>query len=152
MELPTTLTQLASAFPVAKPVTDCLQTHVIPILTRDVPDGSLSTGRPVWQDFAHFLPNVGGASGGFDVNGPYTRVLNAAGSGVLGGGALGSNPAIKGTIVSTLPPGGTSLIGARPAWVGTLTSKAFRPDVPCATQAVPRLPSRTAAADLVRAP
>jgi ABC-type transporter Mla subunit MlaD len=150
VQLPTTLTQLASAFPVAKPVTDCLQTHVIPILTREVPDGSLSTGRPVWQDFAHFLPNVGGASGAFDVNGPYTRVLNAGGPSVQSGGALGSNPALNGTIVGTLPPGGTSLLGARPAWVGTLTSNDFRPDVRCATQPVPSLASRTVAAEVVR--
>jgi phospholipid/cholesterol/gamma-HCH transport system substrate-binding protein len=146
VELPTVVTQLASALPITKQVTDCIQTHVVPILTREVPDGSLSTGRPVWQDFAHFLPGVAGASGNFDANGPYTRVLVAAGPSFLSGGALGTSSAL-GTLVSTLPPGGTSLLGARPVWAGDLTSADFRPDVPCATQPVPSLASTTGAVD-----
>jgi phospholipid/cholesterol/gamma-HCH transport system substrate-binding protein len=147
VQLPTIITTLASAFPITKQVTDCLQTNVIPILNKQVPDGSLSTGRPVWQDFAHFLPGVAGASGNFDANGPYTRVLTAAGPSFLSGGVLGLAPAI-GTIVSTLPPGGTSLLGARPVWAGDLPSSAFRPDVPCATQPVPSLVSATGAVDV----
>jgi phospholipid/cholesterol/gamma-HCH transport system substrate-binding protein len=146
-QFPTILRQLATAFPITKQVTDCLQTHVIPVLRAQVPDGALSSGRPVWQDFAHFLPGVAGASGSFDANGPYTRVLAAAGTNSLTGGALGSIP-ILGQLVGTAPPGGTSLLGARPAWVGDLSSQAFRPDVPCSTQKVPSLASPAAAADL----
>jgi phospholipid/cholesterol/gamma-HCH transport system substrate-binding protein len=142
VQLPTIITRLASAFPITKQLTDCLQHNVIPVFNKEVPDGSLSTGRPVWQDFAHFLPGVAGASGNFDANGPYTRVLTAAGPGFLSGGVLGTS-SIIGTINSTLPPGGTSLLGARPIWAGDLSSSAFRPDVPCASQPVPNLASTT---------
>jgi hypothetical protein len=137
-QFPAILTQLATAFPLTKQVTDCLQTHVTPSLKMEVPDGPLSTGRPVWQDFVHFLPNIAGASGNFDADGPYVRVLAGAGTNTLSGGLLGSLPVI-GTILGTAPPGSTSLLGARPAWVGDLTPSDFRPDVPCATQTLPSL-------------
>jgi hypothetical protein len=146
-QFPDILRQLAVVFPITKEVTDCLQTHVIPLFEEQVPDGSLSTGRPVWQDFAHFLPTVAGASGSFDWNGPYTRVLAAAGSDSLTGGTLGTLP-VLGQLVGTAPPGGNSLLGARPAWVGDLPASAFRPDIPCTSQPVPSLASPTAAADL----
>lgn len=145
VEFPTVQRQLASVFPVTKQVSDCLQTHVTPILRAQVPDGSLSTGRPVWQDFAHFLPGVAGASGSFDGNGPYTRVLAGAGSSITGGilGTLGGVP-----LVGSSAPGGGSLLGARPVWAGDLSSSAFHPEVPCTSQPVPSLASSTAAADL----
>ncbi len=147
VEFPTIQTQLASVFPSTKQVSDCLHTHVVPIFKSQVPDGSLSTGRPVWQDFAHFLPGVAGASGSFDANGPYTRVLAGAGSDSLTGGLLGSIP-ILGQIVGSSPPGGGSLLGARPSWVGDLSSSAFHPEVPCASQPVPSLAAPAAATDL----
>lgn len=158
-QLPSALSELGRAFPITKQVTDCLRTHVTPLLSQTVPDGALSTGRPVWQDFVHFLPGVAGASGNFDANGPYTRVLASAGDNTLTGGAggllgtlggvlggLGSTLGnTLGSLVGTAPPGGTPLLGARPQWVGALTSSDFRPDVPCTTQAVPSLVSSTAA-------
>ena len=111
-KLPQVLTDFSQVFPITKQVTDCLRTHLTPVLKESVPDGSLSTGRPVWQDFAHFLPGVGGASANFDANGSYTRVLVNAGSQTLTGGTLGG-------LVATAPPGGTSLLGARPPGPGT---------------------------------
>ncbi len=150
-QFPTILRLLAGAFPIGKQVTDCLRTHVTPIFNQQVPDGSLSTGRPVWQDFVHFLPNIAGASGNFDANGPYTRVLAGAGSNSVTGGILGSVP-LLGQIVGASPPGGSSLLGARPSWVGDLTPSAFGPDVPCATQKLPSLSSPAAASDLRPAP
>lgn len=129
-EFPSILAQLAGAFPMGKQITDCLRTHVLGVLTKSVPDGSLSTGRPVLQDFLHFLPNLAGASGSFDGDGPYTRFLAGAGSNTLSGAS---------GLVSTTPPGSNSLEGARPHWVGDLTARDFRPDVPCSTQPVPSL-------------
>jgi phospholipid/cholesterol/gamma-HCH transport system substrate-binding protein len=146
-QFPSVLSELGSAFPIAKQVTDCLQTHIIPVFKAQVPDGSLSTGRPVWQDFAHFLPNVGGATGSFDANGPYTRTLAGAGSDTLTGGTLGTLPGV-GQLEGTAPPGNDSLSGARPAWVGDLTASDFRPDESCATQKVPSLASPTLPPDL----
>lgn len=141
-ELPAILTQLSRAFPIGKQITDCLQTHVLPILNATVPDGSLSTGQPVWKEFVHFLPSVAGATGSFDANGHYTRVLIGAGSNSLSGTFAGQQ------LVSTPPPGGSSLQGARPQWVGDLTSNDFHPEAPCASQPVPSLSSGTGAPDL----
>lgn len=144
-KLPSILTQLASAFPIGRQVTDCLTTHVIPVLVSPVPDGSLSSGRTVLQDFVHFLPGLAGASGSFDANGPYTRFVAGAGPDTLTG-------SFGGGLVSTTPPGGGSIQGARPHWIGDLKAKDFRPDVPCATQKVPSLGSSTAAPDLRSSP
>jgi phospholipid/cholesterol/gamma-HCH transport system substrate-binding protein len=139
-EFPTVLTQLGKAFPISKLVTDCLQTHVTPTLKKIVPDGILTSHRPVWQDFVHFLPNVAGATGSFDGNGPYTRTLVGGGSDSLTGGDFGNVPGV-GEIVGSSPPGNGSLLGARPHWVGDLQPSDFRPDVNCSTQPVPSLAS-----------
>jgi virulence factor Mce-like protein len=147
-QFPTLLTQLGQAFPITKQVTDCLTSHITPILTSTVPDGILSTGRPVWQDFVHFLPGVAGASADFDANGPYTRVLVGAGTQTLEG--LSYVPGI-GQLVGSEVPGGGTVQGARPAWVGTLKPSVFRPDVPCSSDAVPSLAAPAAASDLAAA-
>lgn len=139
-QLPALLTELTKTFPIGKQITDCLQTHLLPVLKQQVPDGSLSSGRPAWQDFIHFLPGVAGASGSFDANGPYTRNLVGAGTNTLTYAPL--------NLVGTAPPGSTALQGARPVWAGDLNSADFRPDVPCATQPVPSLASATGLPDL----
>ena len=141
-QLPAILTQLASAFPIGKQVTDCLSTHVLPILRRKVPDGSLSTGRTVLQDFIHFLPGLAGASGSFDGDGPYTRFVAGAGTNSLTGSFAGK------LVTATPPSGGRSIQGARPQWFGDLQPSDFRPDARCASQKVPSLASGTAAPDL----
>jgi virulence factor Mce-like protein len=148
-QFPSILTDLGAAFPITKQITDCLRTHVTPLLSQVVPDGSLTSGRPVWQDFVHFLPNVAGASGSYDANGPYTRVLAAAGTNTLSGtgSLLGSLPII-GKLVGTAPPGGSSLQGVSPVWIGDLKPSAFRPDQSCSKQKLPSLGDANAAADL----
>ena len=144
-QLPAILTEFSRAFPIGKQITDCLQSHVLPILNATVPDGSLSTGQPVWKDFAHSLPGLAGASGSFDANGPYTRVLLGAGTDSLSGTVAGQQ------LVATAPPGGSSLEGARPQWVGELTPNDFHPEAACAAQPVPSLTSATAPPDLTPA-
>ncbi|MFL5823746.1 MAG: MlaD family protein [Solirubrobacteraceae bacterium] len=140
-ELPSLLTQLASAFPIGRQVTDCLITHVLPILARHVPDGSLSTGHTVLQDFLHFLPGLAGATGSFDANGPYTRFLAGAGPDSLSGNFGGKS------LFSTTPPGGGSVQGARPHWLGDLQPRDFRPDVRCTSQKLPSLAATTGSPD-----
>lgn len=139
-QLPNILTELAQAFPIGHQVTSCFVTHIIPILVQQVPDGSLSTGNSVLQDFMHFLPGLAGASASFDGNGPYTRFLAGAGTDTLTGSF--------GRLVSTAPPGGGSIQGVRPRWIGDLQPRDFRPDAPCATQKLPSLAAATAASDL----
>jgi phospholipid/cholesterol/gamma-HCH transport system substrate-binding protein len=143
--LPSILTQVASAFPIGDRLTNCFITHVIPILVQKVPDGSLSTGGTVLQDFLHFLPGLAGATGSFDANGPYTRFLLGAGTDTLTGSLPG------GGLVSTAGPGGQAIEGARPHWFGDLQPADFRPDVACATQRVPSLSAPTVASDLRQA-
>jgi phospholipid/cholesterol/gamma-HCH transport system substrate-binding protein len=150
-QFPSVLTELGHAFPITRALTQCLSTHVTPILTSEVPDGSLSTGMPVWKDFVHFLPNVAGASASFDGNGPYTKTLLGAGTNTL---ELLNNLPLIGNLVGTQLPGGGNLQGASPSWVGDLTPADFRPDVPCNTQPVPSLAAPTASPDTraVRSP
>jgi hypothetical protein len=143
-QFPALLTQLGSLFPITKAVTDCLSTHITPTLQKVVPDGSLSTGRPAWQDFVHFLPNIAASSGNFDANGPWVRLLAGAGTNTL---SLGKLP-IVGQLLGSQPPGGGSLQGARPIWHGELAPADFQPGAPCASQPVPSLASPTAAPDL----
>jgi phospholipid/cholesterol/gamma-HCH transport system substrate-binding protein len=153
---PHVLVQLEGALPVTKPVADCLRTHVVPMLKETVPDGALSTGRPMWQDFVHFLPLVAGASGNFDANGPSIRVLAGVGTSSLTGGVLGTLNTVLGTVTNLvgIAPGGSPPTGARPTWVGQLRPSAFRPDVSCASQPLPGLAATGGAEDLraVRTP
>jgi ABC-type transporter Mla subunit MlaD len=142
-QFPSLLSLLGQTFPITKQVTDCLSTHVTPILKSVVPDGSLTTGEPVWQDFVHFLPAVAGASANFDGNGPYTRTLIGAGDETL---SSGNTPGL-GSLVGTAVPGGGSLEGASPQWVGALKPSDFRPDVPCTSQPVPSLAAPATAPD-----
>jgi phospholipid/cholesterol/gamma-HCH transport system substrate-binding protein len=143
---PAVLGELGQAFPATEAVTSCLRTHVVPILEGKVQDGNLSTNEPVWEDFVHFLPSLASASGDFDGNGPYIRVLLGAGSNTVQLGTLGSLPGI-GTLVGT-SPGGQSIEGSAPAWIGDLPPSVFRPDVSCASQPLPALTQTVAATDL----
>jgi phospholipid/cholesterol/gamma-HCH transport system substrate-binding protein len=146
-DLPKVLTQLGTAFPMTQAVSECLSRNIVPILDSDVQDGSLSTGEPVWQDFVHFLPNVAGATGSFDGDGHYTRTLLGVGTDSLTGGALDGITSTLNTITngldaatgSTAVPGGGTVTGAAPQWVGTLTPADFRPDVSCTSQPLPKL-------------
>jgi phospholipid/cholesterol/gamma-HCH transport system substrate-binding protein len=141
-QLPSLLTELGRVFPVTKAVTDCLRTHVTPILDSIVPDGSLSSGRPVWQDFVHFLPGVASAAQNFDGNGYWIRLLVGAGTSSF---SLGNLPGVGELVGDT--PSNTPIEGSRPIWQGDLTSDAFQPGVPCAEDKLPSLVSATAASD-----
>jgi phospholipid/cholesterol/gamma-HCH transport system substrate-binding protein len=142
-QFPNTLNQLGTVFPITKGVTDCLRTHVTPILTQAVPDGPLSTGRPVWQDFLHLLSGLSSAVQNFDGNGYWIRLISSVGD---NGISIGKLP-LLGQILG-VTPGSPGIEGARPQWVGDLTSADFRPDVACSSQPVPSLTATTAQADV----
>ncbi len=146
-DFPTTLEQLGSVFPITKGVTDCLRTHVTPVLGEVVPDASLSTGRPVWQDFVHLLTGLSSAVQNFDGNGYWIRLINSSGENEL---SLGSVPGL-GQILGLSSSGNSGVEGARPKWVGDLNSADFRPDVSCSSQPVPSLSSATVSSDVRRA-
>jgi virulence factor Mce-like protein len=129
VEFPTTLHQLGSAFPITKAVTDCLRTHVTPVLTSQVPDGSLRSGQPVWQDFVHFITGLSSAVQNFDGNGYWIRSI-------LG---TGTNSASVGQLINSSTTSIPGIEGSSPHWVGDLTPSDFRPDASCSSQPVVNL-------------
>ncbi len=56
----------------------------MPLFNAKVPDGALSSGRPVWQDFAHALVGLSSASQNFDGNGHALRYQFGLGAQTLG--------------------------------------------------------------------
>ncbi len=98
-DLPTLISNLAVTFPSTKPMTDCLSSHIVPMLESKVPDGDLSTGRPVWQDFAHALTGLSSASQNFDGNGHSMRYQVGTGDQTL---STVSVPGL-GRLVATAP-------------------------------------------------
>jgi virulence factor Mce-like protein len=142
-DLPALIDKVAGLFPVAKSVTDCLTSHGLPILTAQVPDGPLSTGRPVWQDFAHSLVGLASASQNFDGNGYALRYMGGGGTQTLSTGPL---PVI-GPLAGSSPSSGP-ILGARPVWLGPGIVPPFRPDQPCTAQPLPNLQAGTAPSDL----
>jgi hypothetical protein len=143
-KLPSTLSKLGGAFKTTKPVTDCLRTHVIPILNTEVPDGSLSTGQPMWKDFAHTLDQLSSGVQNFDGNGYWMRMGAATDVGI----STGTLPGIGNVLALT--PSSEGVLGARPQWDGPLTPADFRPDVSCSTQPVPNLAAPTGKSDFAR--
>lgn len=146
VQFPSLQTKLATAFPIGKSVTDCLRTHVTPTLNKIAPDGALSSGRPVWQDFIHFLPGLASAAQNFDANGYWIRLLAGVGTQGL---SLGTLPGV-GTVLGTAPSN-SPIQGSRPEWVGNLPASVFHPEASCQDQPVPSLASPTAAPDTRRA-
>jgi ABC-type transporter Mla subunit MlaD len=143
VSFPATLRELGTVFPVTKGVTDCLRTHVTPVLNDIVPDGSLSSGRPAWQDFVHFLVGLSSAAQNFDGNGYWIRLISGTGENGL---SVGQLPGLGSILGAT--PGTAGIEGARPTWAGDLTPADFRPDVSCSTQPVPSLNATTSSPDL----
>jgi virulence factor Mce-like protein len=141
VSLPSLVQRLGGLFPVLKPVTDCVRTHIAPVLLGSVPDGSLSTGQPVWEEFAHALVGLAGAAQNFDGNGYALRIVIGAGAETVTAVLPG-----LGKVIGVLP-GSSAIIGARPQWVGDLTPDVFHPEAPCATQPLAHLGSPTAAGD-----
>ena len=131
VELPTLVVRMGALFPTIKPLSDCLRTHIVPVLTAAAPDGDLSTGRPVWQDLAHALVGLTSASQNFDGNGYNIRYL-------FGGGPEGfSTQNIPG--IGTLSATTASPLRSRPVPPAGGAPPEIRRDVDCASQPVPSL-------------
>lgn len=133
--LPTLSTRLQALFPLVTPVSDCLLDRALPVLTSEIDDGQLSSGRPVWQDVVHAAVGLAGASSSFDGNGPAVRYLAAAGDESI---ATGSVPGL-GPLVGQ----GPKVIGSTPKWLGNGRMSPFRPDVACREATPVNLQSRT---------
>jgi phospholipid/cholesterol/gamma-HCH transport system substrate-binding protein len=131
VDLPTLVVRMGSLFPTVKPLADCLRTHIVPILKAEVPDGTLSTGRPVWQDFAHSLVGLTSATQDFDANGYSTRYL-------FGGGPSGfSTDSLPG--IGTLTGSASGPLQSRPMPPPGGAPPPIRRDADCASQPLPSL-------------
>lgn len=143
VSFPQLLIRLSRLVATVKPITDCVTSHVVPVLSQEVPDGALSTGRPAWQDLAHLLPGIASAAQDFDGNGYALRYQAGAGPQALSAGSLAGAGMLTGA-----QPTGSPLAGARPVWTGRLQPSAFQPAAPCSAQPVPSLRADVGSAGL----
>lgn len=125
-DLPRLVGSLAATFPSAKPLSDCLASHIVPVFESEAPDGSLSTGRPVWQDFAHGLVGLSGVSQNFDGNGHHLRYQAAFGVDML---SLASAP-VLGPLLALAP----NTLRSRPLPLPNGQVPPVRTDKPCSEQ------------------
>lgn len=118
---------LGGLLPLVAHVGDCVTKQAVPVLSATVPDGPLSTNRPAWQDLVHFAVGFVGMIEDFDGNGTALRLA----------GTIGDNSVQQGKLPSTtqlVGSGGSSVLGARPRWLGPAVQPPFRPDQDCAGQ------------------
>ena len=134
-DLPTLINRLSALFPITQPLSECLDSHLLPLFSQQVPDGDLSTGRPVWQDFAHSLVGLASQAQNFDANGYNMRYLGGT---APGGFAAQEIPGL-GQVAANSPP----ILGSRPIWLGPGVDPQFHPEAPCAQQPLPDLHSDT---------
>jgi phospholipid/cholesterol/gamma-HCH transport system substrate-binding protein len=126
VDLPAMVGELAGVFPSARPLASCLSSHVVPTLEAVAPDGALTSGRPVWQDFAHALVGLSSASQNFDGNGHALRYQFGIGDQSVSTLNL---PGI-GPLLATAP----SSLQSRPLPRADLQPPPFNTDAPCADQ------------------
>jgi virulence factor Mce-like protein len=126
VDLPGMVGRLAAVFPSARPLADCLSSHVVPVFESVAPDGDLSTGRPIWQDFAHALVGLSSASQNFDGNGHALRYQFGIGDQSVSTLSL---PGF-GELLATAP----STLQSRPLPRADGQPPPLNPGVPCAQQ------------------
>ena len=134
-DLPTLINRLSSLFPITQPLTECLLTHLVPTFEAQIPDGDLSSGRPVWQDFAHSMVGLAGNAQDFDANG---FAMRYQGGTSLGGLTAQGIPGL-GQVASNSQP----ILGSRPVWLGPGNDPQFHPEAACTQQPLPDLHSQT---------
>jgi hypothetical protein len=129
-DLPGLETRLGTLFGYTKPVTDCIATHVVPVLNMKIQDGVNTTGDPLYLDLVHAETGLTGFSSAVDGNGGTVRV------GITTGDRIVDTifPSL-GQVVGRLP--GADQV--RPNWLGYGVLPPYRPDQPCASQPLPNL-------------
>jgi phospholipid/cholesterol/gamma-HCH transport system substrate-binding protein len=128
--LPTLERRLRALFAYTAPVTDCIATHIVPVLTSKIQDGKQTTGDPAWLDLLHAITGFTSASTSYDGNGGTFRAGLAFGPTALQGIIPGLGP-----VVGRFTP----VEGIRPVWLGYGVEPPYRPDAPCADQKLPDL-------------
>ncbi len=143
-DLPIAVGRLGELFPTVKPVTDCLSSHVVPLFESKVPDGGLSTGRPVGQDFVHGLVGLSSASQTFDGNGYSLRYQFA----IDGSSLSTANVPRLGRLVTRAPAN----LQSRPLPRPDRKPPAQDPEAPCSEQPQPSLETPSGSAGLEPVP
>jgi phospholipid/cholesterol/gamma-HCH transport system substrate-binding protein len=129
--LPSLEPRLRALFAYTTQVTDCISTHVVPVLNTKIQDGKHTTGDPAWLDLLHAVTGFTSASTSFDGNAGTFRAGLAFGPTALQGVIPG-----LGTIAGNI---NQDIQGVRPAWLGYGVEPPYRPDAPCADQKLPML-------------
>ena len=130
-QLPQLEQELQGLFGYSAQVTDCVSTHVVPVLNTKIQDGVNTTGDPAWLDLLHGITGFTSASTSFDGNAGTFRAGLAFGATALQGIIPG-----LGTVVGQLDP---QIEGVRPVWLGYGVEPPYRPDQSCASQRLPNL-------------
>jgi hypothetical protein len=124
-----TLRQLERSLPqplgYAEKVSGCSTDKILPVITKQAPDGHLSTDQPVWQDFLHGLSNLTAAQQNFGGDGYATRYSFG-----LSQDLVVTNVNVAKDLVMLA---GEPLAGARPAWTPG-HQPPYMPDAPCEDQ------------------
>jgi virulence factor Mce-like protein len=129
-DLPGLESRLRTLFGYSTPVTDCISTHIIPLLNEKIQDGVNTTGDPLYLDLVHAETGLTGFSSAVDGNGGTVRVGITTGDRIVDTLFPG-----LGQVVARLP--GADQV--RPNWLGYGVLPPFRPDQPCASQPMPNL-------------
>lgn len=129
-DLPPLESRLKTLFGYTTPVTQCIATHVVPLLNEKIQDGANSTGDPVYLDLVHAETGLTGFSSAVDGNGGTVRVGITTGDRIVDTLFPG-----LGQVVARLP--GADQV--HPNWLGYGVLPPFRPDQPCASQPMPNL-------------
>lgn len=135
--LPVLERRLRAVLPQVADIGSCLTRTVVPALNLKVPDGHLSTNRPVWQDALHMTSSLAGAASGFDANGGTLRLGVTESEQAIG---INTGTGLLGSKLSGLAPDGD--VGMNPTWLGYNVYPAYRPDQPCDEQRLPDLGAR----------
>jgi ABC-type transporter Mla subunit MlaD len=119
--------QLPKPLQYAKSVSGCSVDNVLPVLSQEVPDGTLTNGQPAYQELLHGLSSLTSAQQDFGGDGYSTRYSFGFSQDAL---------VITPTNVSDLVMlSGNKLAGARPKWTPG-HQPPFEPGVACETQPV----------------
>jgi phospholipid/cholesterol/gamma-HCH transport system substrate-binding protein len=117
--------KLPALLNLVKPVAQCVQDKVVPVLDQPVDDGKLSTGQPVWQELVRYPVGLTSSASNFSGNGYGVRYSFGL-SEQLVGTNLGSPD-------NLLMLGSTPLVGARPAYVPG-SQPPMQPNANCESQ------------------
>jgi virulence factor Mce-like protein len=129
-DLPSLEGRLGTLFSYSTPVTDCISTHIVPTLDMKIHDGANTTGDPVYLDLMHLFTGLTSVSSAVDANGGTLRLGLTTGDRIVDTVFPG-----LGQVVGRLP----NADGVRPVWLGAAVNPPYRPDQPCASQALPDL-------------